>query len=261
MKYLRVYKTLLSLNFAQLSAYRGAFLNSSLNTIIWGSFSIIIIFLLTSRTSSIYNWTASELYILAGLYNIVIGLFHMLFSRNFERFSRVIHLGQLDTILIKPLDSQFLLSFWFINYTSLIRILLGVGTIVFIFITTDLSFNPITLVPFMLLCVLSLTMLYSIWFIISTILIWFTNLTNLVDLLYEVNAVARFPQEMYKGFGQTVIYFLFPLTILLTTPAKSLLQRINVPDILTLLSLSLGLLFLSRIFWKFGLRYYNSASG
>lgn len=261
MKYLRVYRTLLSLNFAQLSAYRGAFLNSCLNTIIWGSFSIIIIFLLTSRTSSIYNWTASELYILAGLYNIVIGLFHMLFSRNFERFSRVIHLGQLDTILIKPLDSQFLLSFWFINYTSLIRIVLGVGTIVFIISTTGVSFNPLVLIPFILLCILSLIMLYSIWFIISTILIWFTNLTNLVDLLYEVNAVARFPQEMYKGFGQIVIYFLFPLTILLTTPAKSLLQRIQLLDVLILLLVSLSLLFISRIFWRRALRFYNSASG
>lgn len=259
-KYLKVYRTLLILNFATLNAYRGAFINSSLNTIIWGSFSIIIIFLLTSKASSIYGWTANELYILAGLYNIVIGFFHMLFSRNFERFSRVINLGQLDTILIKPLDSQFLLSFWFINYTSLIRIFLGIGTIVYILTIFDKPFNFLSLFLFIPLCILSLIMLYSIWFIICTLLIWFTNLSNLIDLLYEVNSVARFPQEMYRGFGQTVLLFLFPLTILLTTPAKSLLSRLTFFDVLITLILSLSLLVVSRAFWKFALRFYTSAS-
>ncbi len=258
--YLKIYQTLLKLNFANLSAYKANFINSAISSVVWGGFSIASILLLTTRTSSIYNWSKEELLILTGAYNIMIGFFHMLFSRNFERFSRIIHLGRLDDILIKPVDSQFLLSFWMVNYTSVFRIILGTTVTVYLLLKYNMSFSIFSIFYFLILLFFGVALLYSIWFIVSTLIIWFTNLSNLVHLMYDVNAVTRFPQEMYKGLSEFVFLFLFPLTFIITSPVKTLLTKPNQFDGIILILLACIFVYISRSFWRFALRNYSSAS-
>src|SRR6185312_3229309 len=99
------------------------FINSTISSVGWGIISIISMYILTAKTSSIYGWNRNELLLLAGVYSVSIGIFHTIFSRNFDRFSKVIHLGDLDSILLKPIDSQFSLSFTLFNYMSITRLL------------------------------------------------------------------------------------------------------------------------------------------
>ena len=259
-QYIVIYKKLLQLNFAMLVAYRANFINSIISTIGWGLFSIISIFLLTSRSSSLYGWTRAELLFLTAGYNIIIGFFHMLFSRNFERFSQIIHFGQLDNILVKPKDSQFLLSFWLVNYTSIFRVLLGVIFVFYLSSSVNINFSFLTIVSFLILSIAGIALLYSVWFMISTLMIWFTSLSNLIDLLYDLNGLTRYPAEMYRGVGQFLLFFLFPFTLMVVLPVKVLLQKILPGEALLLLCVSFLFVLLSRFFWRFALRYYTSAS-
>lgn len=55
--------------------------------------------------------------------------------------------------------------------------------------------------------------------------------------------------------------FLLPLTLVITTPAKVLLQRLDITTLLIFFGLAALLVTLSRKFWKFALRYYTSANG
>src|SRR3989344_7678647 len=124
--YLHIYKTLLKINLVALLTYRGNFVSSVFSSILWATFGLFLISLLTLRVPMVYGWNREELFMLMLGYNIIVGVFHSLFSRNFERFSQIIHYGELDTLLLKPIDSQFLLSFWLFNYASLSRIVIGI---------------------------------------------------------------------------------------------------------------------------------------
>src|SRR3989344_7547774 len=107
-RYFRIYKQLCIISLSELLAYRGNFLNSLISSLVWGAFSIVSILLLTAKTKSVFGWTREEIILLTCSYSMLIGIFHLVFSRNFEYFSRIMDLGQLDTFLLKPLDSQFL---------------------------------------------------------------------------------------------------------------------------------------------------------
>lgn len=243
-----------------LGAYRANFVNSVISSVVWGLFSFFTIFLLTSKTNSLYGWSRDELLILTGLYNIMIGFFHMLFSRNFGRFSRIVHLGELDTILIKPIDSQYLLSFWLINYTSIFRIIVGLIFTFFILGKIGAEINLLNVISTLVIFIFSITTLYSIWFSVLTLIIWFTKLDNLIEILFDINGVSRFPQEMFKGISEYLFLFLLPLTLIIVTPSQILLSKLNWFNIILLISLSIALLLFSRKFWKFALSYYSSAS-
>lgn len=258
-KYLRIYKTLLLLNLSTLIAYRANFVNSLISSLAWGSFSIISVLLLTAKNSTVYGWSKEELLILIGAYNIFVGIFHLLFSRNFDRFSTLIHYGQLDSILVKPLNSQFLLSLWFFNYTSLFRVLLGIFFTAYMLIQIHAVVSLTALIGFFIFGIFGILSLYSVWFIIVTITIWFTRLSNLIELLYSINGMTRFPQEMFRGL-KIGFFFLLPITLVITTPTKILLNKLSVVDLLLLFIFSLVLFYLSRKFWNFALRFYTSAS-
>lgn len=258
--YFTVYVTLLRLNLARLLAYRGNFINSLIASIVWGTFSFIFIFLLTSKTSSIYGWTRDELILLMALYNIVIGgIFHMFFSRNFDKFSVTVHLGQLDQILLKPIDSQFLLSSLNIGFTQISRIIMGLGVAIYIINKIKLPVTLIHIGEFIALSIVGLILLYSIWFLVLTLTIWFSRLSNLVDLLYHLNDLTRFPPQMFNSI-KNYAFFILPYTLILVTPTKAMLHNLTLVDTAELLFFSLTLFYLSRRFWKFALKYYTSAS-
>lgn len=259
-RYFRVYKKLLELNLSALTAYRGNFVNSVISSVVWGVFTVFSVVLLTARVDSLFGWSRDEIILLTCIFNINVGIFHMLFSRNFEYFSRIVHLGQLDTYLLKPIDAQFLLSTRHINYTSIIRIIFGIGLTWYFLRERIFAIQPIDVLLFFLFSICGIILLYSIWYMVTTITIWFSRLNNIVDVLFSISSVTRFPPEMYREFSFYVFAFLLPLVLIITTPTKFLLGRPDIVSVLGLFFLSVVFFIASRKFWRFALKFYTSAS-
>lgn len=248
------------MNLSSLLMYRANFYNSLIASVAWGLFSLFSIVLLTSKSNMVFGWKRDELLLLNGLYGIIIGIYHVIISRNFERFSNIIHFGQLDSLLVKPIDSQFLLSFWLIGYATISRVIIAV--IYTWYIANQLHIYPtfFSVISIVALMIFSLVLLYSIWYIVITITIWQTRLSNLTELMFTVTGSARYPQEMLQQLASYVFVFLLPLTLIINIPAKAFLSRLQSGDVIWLVVLSVGLFIVSRKFWKFALRFYTSAS-
>lgn len=260
MKYLRIYKLLLKMNLSALVAYRENFINSVVSSVAWGCFSLFSIVLLTSKTSTVFGWSRQELLLLNGIYGVFIGVFHTLFSRNFERFSTIIHYGQLDSILIKPINTQFLVSLWIFNYASLSRIIIAGVYVTLLVFQMHIHISLYSIVYVVIFGTAGIILLYSLWYIVTTLVIWYTQLSNLVDLMFTVSGMARYPQEMYHQLANYLFFFLFPLTLIITIPTKIMLQRVQAWEPITLFVFAILLLFLSKWFWSYALRFYTSAS-
>lgn len=260
-KYFRVYKTLFGLNLSALTAYRGGFYAMMASSVVWGSFQYISVLLLTSRVKSIFGWTRNELIILTAAYSFFWGVFHFVLARNFSRLSRVIDYGELDLILAKPMDSQFLTSFWIMNFTGLFRTLLGCIILIYMLSITHVVVALPNVIGFFVLGICGLTLIYSFWFIVATSLIWYPRLSNVIELLYNVTGIARYPSQIVYETKNFVLFFLLPLTFTMATPTKMLLNKAMGGDVAWLLLFTCVFFFLSRWFWKFALRFYTSASG
>lgn len=252
---------LMILNWKKLLTYRADLINSSTAHTIWASFTIFQMLLLTSKASSVFGWSRNELLILAGMYNIIYSFFYMFFARGFNQFSNTIHFGRLDGILTKPIDSQFIMTCLYVTYTHLIRFFLGLGFLIYVLNQMHLTITPTLILGVIILCLFSLMTIYSFWMIVMTLVIWFPKLSNLPDLLYQTNQVSKFPQEIYKGASTYLLFVLFPLTLIIVTPAKQLLHKVQLPDALLLMGFAITLFIVARFFWRYALRFYTSASG
>ncbi len=261
-RYFAIYGCLLRLNFHRALIHKADFTNGMISSLLWGGFSVLTMYILTARSSSVFGWSRAELFVLVGVFNILIGgLYRTLFSRNFDRFSQVIQRGDLDGLLLKPINPQFALSFWYTSYHGFVRVVLSVLFTLYALSLAHVSLTLISGVSFLFLGVFSLMTLYAFWFIIMTFAIWFPDLYNLVELLYATDNISRYPPQLLWTIRLFVFVFLFPITLIVSVPAKALLHTITVMDFFILISCGLILLYSSHLLWKFALRYYTSASG
>lgn len=260
--YLKVYKALLKINLVRIMTYRANFISSIFISVGWSIFSVTSILLLTHNAKTVYGWTRVELLTLTFVYNIYTGIFNALFGVNFERFSRIIDKGELDGLLLKPIDSQFLVSFWITGYNRLIRIIIGlVLTFYMVVFYFHFPITVVNIISFFVLLALGILTSYSFWFIICTIMMWSPRLSNLVELLYNIQTIARYPQTMLRETFYFLFFFFLPLTLIVSTPTKVLINKALGGDLVGLLFFTFVLFLISRWWWKFALRWYTSASG
>jgi ABC-2 type transport system permease protein len=260
-RYIRIYLKLMELNFATLVAYRDNLINNILSSVAWGTFSFISILLLTSQTKSIFGWKSEEIILLTAVFSIIVGIFHSIFARNFEQLPNNILYGKLDSTLVKPVDSQFFSSSYTIAYTPLIRVVIGIIAAGIILRSLHISVGVSEMIPFTLVIGFSILLLYSIWSIVVTTLFWNPRLSNVVDVMYTITGMVRYPGEMYKNIRSELFIAVLPLTFVAVTPVKVLIHSCGIYDVAGLIGFAVTLLFLSRIYWKFALRFYSSASG
>ena len=259
-RYFSLYKELLRFSFQNFIVYRAHFINSVFATVGWGAFQFIWIELLTFRTRSAFGWSKNELVVLAISYIIMMGILHFFFSHNMSRLSRIIDKGELDFLLLKPVDSQFLVSFYIQNYPNLVRVILGI-TLLFVYLhITHLTFTLIGWIGFICFIFFGVTLLYSLWMFYCTFLIWFPRLTNIIDFLFTIDGMARYPSEMIKKLNPIILFFILPFTLSVATPVKVLVRGSFDGDIIYLIIISVGMSVVSRLFWLYALRHYTSAS-
>lgn len=259
-RYLKILGKFIAINLATMFAYRANLYNSLIITTGWGIVSIASITFLTSRTSHVYGWNRQELFLLTGVYSIATGIFHMFFSSSFERFSRVISTGELDGYLVKPIDVQFFLSTRNFRPITFIRVIIGVVFTWYILqgMHAIVSLEQLLFFSFFIFC--SVFLMYGIWFLVIVLTVWYPTLTNLVDFLYQINNLGRYPPALLIYTKNAVVFLLIPLTLVASVPSRFILGKVTLFELLGLFLATGGFLIISRLFWLYALRHYSSAS-
>lgn len=260
-RYLNIYIALLKINLASLIIYRANFINSLISSVSWGVFSILSILLLTSKTTQVYSWSQGEIILLTAMYSIFIGIFHTIFSRNIEKIPELVDRGYFDLILIKPVDSQFLSSVRYFNYTSISRVVVGIIALIFILVKYNISFSMSNLPIYIILSIFGLGILYNIWFMITTLSFWFTQLNNIHQLMFTIANISRFPPEAFSKIMGYTFLFILPITLIIVSPVKALTDTLSLYDVIAPFVFFICLTILTRKFWLYGLKHYGSAGG
>lgn len=259
-RYLNIFIIFLTNSFSQTMMYRFSFVNSIFSTLLWGAFQFFFMFLITSKTGTVLGWNRNELYLLTASFNILIGVFRALFSRNLDNLSYIVHYGKLDTYLLKPVDTQFWMSLHETNIASFFRLPFSILISFYFLYLINVNVFTYRYIIFLILLGFGLVILYSIWFLTMTLVIWFTNLTNLKSFLDGLTGATRYPKEIFENTALFLFVLFFPLSLVGSVPTKYLLKKASMTEIYQLIVSAFILFIAARLFWKFALRHYTSAS-
>ena len=259
-KYFKVYTKFLHTSFASEMEYKTNILIDTITAILSLIGSMFLLSIFFQNNGSIGGWAFEQALIIQGIYTILNGITNTWFNPNLTEIVKHIREGTLDFVILKPIDSQFFISLKKINPSGFLEIMLGFVLLLFCIrinqIDLDLSFLFLSLIT--IIC--SISILYSLWFFISTTTIWFVKTWNATEVLRSFLYIGRFPLNSFSLSLRIFFSVFIPIAFITTIPSEVFLGISQLWKILLEVFVAALFLITSRKFWFFALKYYTSAS-
>lgn len=238
--------------------YRINFVLATLSSLgnLAGSWFGLSLFYRTGYSFSGYSW--EEALVVLGIFTVLQGFSSTFLAPNLSRIVDRVQQGTLDFVLLKPISSQFWLSANTVSPWGVPDLIFGAGLLLYAANKLGVGIGNYFLTAIPLL--FGTITLYSIWFILGATSIWFVKIYNVTEVLRGLLEAGRFPMAAYPAAYRFFFTFVVPVAFLTTVPAEAMLGRGEIVWIAGAGILAIGLLFFSRYFWQFALRFYTSAS-
>lgn len=257
-RYLRVLGLFWGTAIAAEMEYRVNFILAALSSLgnLVGSLFTLSLFYRTGY--SFHGWKWEEALVVLGVFTLLQGFSGTFLVPNLNRIVRQVQDGTLDFVLLKPISSQFWLSTRTVSPWGLPDIIFGFVLVGYAGGRLGIKTSDYILsVPPLLF---GLAILYSLWFMLGATSIWFVKIYNVTEVLRGFLEAGRFPMVAYPTAYRFFFTFIVPVAFLTTIPAEAMLGRSELSWLTGAGVLALGLLLASRLFWRFALRFYTSAS-
>jgi ABC-2 type transport system permease protein len=238
--------------------YRLNFIFAALSSLGGLAGSLFSLFLFYRKGYNFQGWRWEEALMVVGIFTFLEGFSSAFLASNLNRIVKHVQNGTLDFVLLKPISSQFWLSFHSFSLWGLPDLLFGLVIIFYAGSLLGVSIGNYLLGAIPLGS--GVLILYSLWFILGATSIWFTKIYNITEVLRGLLAAGRFPIGAYPATYRFFFTFVVPVAFLTTIPAETLLGRGEPVWIVSGGCLAIVLLILSNRVWQFALRFYTSAS-
>ena len=222
--------------------------------------SLFVLTLLAGPSRQLGGWSWNSALVVVGIYTLLDGFTSAVLQPNLSRIVSHVQNGTLDFVLLKPIDSQFWLSTRSFSPWGLPGIAAGLLLIGWALIHNSTAIKVEALVLASSLMVAAALILYSLWFLLAGLSIWFVKIWNATEVLRYILVAGRYPISAYPPTLRLVFTFLLPVAFLTTVPAEALLGRGSWPWSLGSLLAAAFSFIGTRLFWTVALRHYTSAS-
>ena len=106
-------------------AFRGNFLVKVSVEVLWLGILVAFYRVVFARTSTVAGWNEPQYLFFVGCFFALNGLIEMLFLENCNEFAELVRTGDLDGLLLKPIDEQFLITCRRIDWGTAPNVLMG----------------------------------------------------------------------------------------------------------------------------------------
>lgn len=232
---------------------------NAVNTVIGLLLALYFLNALFTEVGNLGGWSLYQVLALFGVAMILEGLLEAWLFPCLHALSEQVRTGDLDYLLVRPIDSQFLVSCSKISLWELPRVFIGLAMVVFSMYKEG-ALNPENLAAFVGLMTAGVAIFYSLFLITCTLSIWFVKLGDIWIFSYALMEISRFPVSALPKSMRTYLTYLLPVYFISNVPINAAMGLIQWKEFLTAILFAVIFLCASRIFWLYALKSYTSAS-
>src|SRR5947207_5728201 len=223
---------------------------------------IVFFIIIFCSINQIGDWSKWEVVLLVGTHQIIAQLFQAFFFVNVANIPELVRTGRLDSLLVLPIDSQFAVSTKQFALDSIVNAALG-GVVVCVSLSQlGVMPNPLSILLYLVALGFGVAVHYSIMLGLAGVSFWILREQGLVYGYFNFLNIARYPDVIFPRIFRMIFGWVIPVVIIANIPARLLIKSLGQPGQLMLhLVIASSIIFwLSRVFWRFALRHYSSAS-
>lgn len=260
LRYLRLVGIQIRVAITTLAQYRLDFLVKGALATFWIGVSLIPLMAVFEQRPRVAGWTYPEALVVVGWFTLLKAVLEGSVTPSLTAVVEGVRTGALDFVLLKPADSQFLVSTAKFEPWRLVDVMGAVAIFVWAFRTLGRWPSPRGLLVAGVLLLVALMLLYSLWILVVSASFWVVRVDNLSYLLSSIFDAARWPVTVFPRMLQIVFTFVFPLALMTTMPAEAMLGRLDARTAVYASAGGLAFAALARAVWKRAIRAYTSAS-
>lgn len=262
-RYLEIYWIMFRNSLIREMSFKANFLLWMLVEFLWFAGQIVFIEVLFQYVRAIGDWSKWQIVLLVGTHQLIGQIFQAFFYMNIANIPELVRTGKMDLMLLIPVDSQFAVStrqFGLDNVVNALVSLLIVGISL-----ERLGMHPSVLQVLLYITAVGfgVTVHYSIMFFLSTLSFWIVRAQGLIYGYYNLFNIGRYPDVVFRGVFRFLFTWIIPVILVANVPARLLMGMASNSPLTALLRLaaaSLLIVTISRVFWRFALSRYTSAS-
>ncbi len=266
MRYLlRIYWRLINVQIRSQTSYRANFYVE----FVAAALSTVMVFLslafVFERFGNIAGWSLGDVAFLYGMVEAAFGVMDMLFSGfDPQNFGLQVRLGRLDQILLRPISvtlqvigSEFILR-------RLGRILQGFVILFWAMQMTGIAWTVGKALYFPVVFVSMIAFFGGLFVIGATLTFWTFESVEVMNIFtYGGSEMMSYPMHIYPAGLRQFFTYVIPAIFLNYYPALYFLDKpdpLGMPGWVLFLSpvAGFGVLFVAVVFWRYGLRHYQS---
>lgn len=242
-------------------AYRVDFLIQGTMALYWLAWNLIPLLILYDQRSIIAGtWDFHAALVVIGWFTVLRGLLEGAINPSLVDVVDRIRTGSFDYVLLKPADTQFLVSTARFAPWKLIDLAGGIGLVAYALARGgyDPSAADIGLAVVMLAS--AALILYSLSILVVSAAFWVVRLDNLTYLFSAVFDAGRWPIHVFRGAWRLIFTFVIPLALMTTYPAMAILGNLDATTAIASLAGAVVFAAFARVVWLVAIRSYTSAS-
>lgn len=279
--YLKVFLTFARNSLIRDMTFRTNFILQCISSMSWTAMNLGFYVIVFSHANSIgqgTGWGRYEFFVFLATTWLVNSLVQAFFMPNAQEFSELIRTGNLDFALLKPIDTQFLISFTKVEWSSLANFVMALGVLIYSLIKLSqaeenpLQIHPISVLLYIGFLAVGVIIMYSVMVALASTSIWLGRNQTLYNFWFYITNFYRQPMEIYQtgvwGWSLWGLFtFVLPILVVVNVPARILAKPLR-PESASwewglagfALIAAVVSLFASRWVFKKALLSYRSAS-
>lgn len=265
MRYVRLLGSLAKFTLARELSFRGNFLVKISVELIWLGIMLAFYDVVFAKTTLVAGWSKSQYLFFVGCFFALNGVIETLFMENCNDFAELIRTGDLDFLLLKPIDEQFLITCRRVDWATGLNFFMGCGVMLLALLRMGWRFDPIRLGAFVLLFACGVAIAYGFMVVLTSSSVWLVRNQSLLEMWWLFSSLARYPRELFKTVGWAepigmLFTYVVPILIVVSVPSDVMVRAFDPRMIVFTTVAAVAILALSRRFFRHALRSYRSAS-
>ena len=257
----RVYAQILSFTFKSQLEYRLNFLVQ----LFYGPAYVLVLYVILSlafsQSNSLAGWNQEEGKLLFSVFHLLYTSAIFLFIKSVRHFLWMgLRKGELDFILTKPVNTQFLVTFGKPEIQQIL-LLASVGVLfVYQLFALQVSVFSVNFFGFMMMFLLGLIICYLSVTMYATIGFYVVRAQQIMELYDKTADFSQYPMPIFPISFQFIAFAIIPIAFFGYVPTLFLLGKGSLLWIAAALALSVVLFIFNQLSWRTGIRHYSSAS-
>ena len=241
--------------------YRMDFLVECLASLLQQAAGLLTLMFLFNNFHSMKEWSRDEVLFIYGFSLIPMAFFDA-FAMSFYMFSdKYIVGGELDRVLIRPLNSLFQLIMEGVSFDFLADLTLGIVVLSYAWQAVGPPVSA-TIILQLLICVFGAWgVLTGVFLTLTSLSFWSQDRMSIMPPVYNLLNFARYPLDIYRPFVRILLTWVVPFGFVAFYPSSAFLETgADFREFALYVPLAgLVMLGLGATVWRLGVRHYAGA--